>query len=179
MRASLSGLSGSASVRGTGTHRARTDSRLAEARPREPSTAARNRGRPMQRRSDAALASVSVQGAGNLRRLGPLLQRVDPPTLADGLAIERVLQPLKERLELVDSLLQGFDAPLVPRSRRSSARLRSAARPTASPTSRGNAALCLGRPGPAPKTRRARASFDRPWPGPQPSEVSPPRRLRG
>ena len=37
----------------------------------------------------------------------------------------------------------------------------------------------LRRPGPAPKTRRARSSFDRRWPGPQPSEVSPPRRLRG
>jgi hypothetical protein len=70
----------------------------------------------MQAASEAALASVSIQGAGNLRRLGPLLQRPDPPLFTDGLAMDRVLQPLQERLKLVDSLLQGFDAPLVRRN---------------------------------------------------------------
>jgi hypothetical protein len=29
--------------------------------------------------------------------------------------MDRVLQPLQERFKLVDSLLQGFDTPLVPR----------------------------------------------------------------
>ena len=30
--------------------------------------------------------------------------------------MDRVLQPLQERFELVDSLLKGFDTPLVPRT---------------------------------------------------------------
>ena len=36
----------------------------------------------------------------------------------------RVLQPLEERLKLVDPPLQGFDAPLVPRIRRLRSRVR-------------------------------------------------------
>ena len=38
--------------------------------------------------------------------------------------MDRVLQPLQERFKLVDSLLQGFDAPLVPRIRRLGSRVR-------------------------------------------------------
>jgi hypothetical protein len=64
-------------------------------------------------RSEAALASVTAQGAGNRRRRGPLLERVEPPALADGLAMDRVLQTLEQRLKLVNSPLQGFDAPLL------------------------------------------------------------------
>src|SRR5215218_10851234 len=67
-------------------------------------------------RSDAALASVSAQSARDLRRLAPLLQRCDPPAFADGLSMDRVLEPLEERFKLVDPLLQNFDAPLMPRS---------------------------------------------------------------
>src|SRR5918999_3136809 len=66
--------------------------------------------------SDAALASVSAQSARDLRRLAPLLQRCDPPAFADGLSMDRVLEPLEERFKLVDPLLQNFDAPLMPRS---------------------------------------------------------------
>jgi len=44
--------------------------------------------------------------------------------------MDRVLQPLMQRFKLVDSLLQGFDAPLVPRSRRLGSRVRGP--PTAS-----------------------------------------------
>ena len=72
----------------------------------------------------AALAGVSAQRAGNLRRVAPLLQRLDPPTLADGLAMDRVLQPLKERFKAVDSLLQSVHAPLVARSSRLGSRVR-------------------------------------------------------
>src|SRR5215218_3235484 len=79
-----------------------------------PSIDARRAG-PWKLRSDAALASVSAQGAGDLRRLGPLLQRADPPTFADRLAVDRVLEPLEERFQLVDPLLQDFDTPLLPR----------------------------------------------------------------
>ena len=39
--------------------------------------------------------------------------------------MDRVLQPLEERLKLVDSSLQGLDAPLVPRIRRPGSRVRS------------------------------------------------------
>src|ERR671914_366536 len=67
-------------------------------------------------RSDAAVASVPAQSARDLRRLAPLLQRCDPPAFADGLSMDRVLEPLEERFKLVDPLLQNFDAPLMPRS---------------------------------------------------------------
>ena len=75
-------------------------------------------------RSEAALAGVTAQGAGKLRRLALLLQSADPLTLADGLAMDRVLQPLEERFKLVGSPLQGLDAPLVPRIRRLGSRVR-------------------------------------------------------
>jgi hypothetical protein len=74
MRASLSGLSGSASVRGTGTHRARTDSRLAEARPREPSPAARNGGRQLQ----AALTGRARERLGSGRGKSPTARSSSP-----------------------------------------------------------------------------------------------------
>jgi hypothetical protein len=74
--------------------------------------------------SEASLASVSVQGAGHLRRLGLLLERADPPTFAHGLAMDRILERLKERFQLVDSLLQSLDAPLVARIRGLGSRIR-------------------------------------------------------
>jgi hypothetical protein len=69
-------------------------------------------------RSEAALASVSAQGAGDLRRLAPLLQRCDPLVFADGLSMDGVLEPLEERFKPVDPPLQDFNAPLMSRSGR-------------------------------------------------------------
>jgi hypothetical protein len=74
--------------------------------------------------SEAALASVSAQSARDLRRLRPLRQRCDPLIFADGLSMDGVLEPLEERFELVDPLLQDFNAPLMPRSRRLGGRAR-------------------------------------------------------
>jgi hypothetical protein len=75
-------------------------------------------------RSEAALASVSAQGAGDLRRLAPLLQRCDPLVFADRLSMDGVLEPLEERFKPVDPPLQDFNAPLMPRSRRLGGRVR-------------------------------------------------------
>jgi hypothetical protein len=88
------------------------------------------RGGEKRRAADASRAQTPrsrasrFRAAGDLRRLRSLLKRANPPTFADGLAIDCVLQPPKQRLKLVDPLLQRFDAPLMSRSSRLGRRVR-------------------------------------------------------
>jgi hypothetical protein len=44
--------------------------------------------------------------------------------VADGISMDGVLEPLEEGFELVDSVLQDFNAPLMPLSRRRGGRAR-------------------------------------------------------
>jgi hypothetical protein len=79
---------------------------------------------PSLSRAQRPLASVSAESTGDLRRLAPLLQRCDPLVFADGLSMDGVLEPLEERFKLVNPLLQDFNAPRMPRSRRLGGRAR-------------------------------------------------------